>query len=162
MENKILDAFLKYLLNTEYNQFNEIRNDVYIKSEFLKTIDNSTLHSALLKLVKDEYVTEKSENVIDPFFNTPTTYYYYNISFDGMFFIKNGGYHLAFLEVQRKESVYDDLKNEQKKQSITLLRLNRWLVFGAIVVAIDSILNILHFFGVYFDTNNFLFCIKPN
>ncbi|MEO8254574.1 MAG: hypothetical protein ABI554_09330 [Flavobacterium sp.] len=161
MELKILDELLKYLSITEHNTFAYIKNDANEKSEFLKDIDNSTFHSALLKLVKDGYVNQDSENATDRIFNTPKVNHYYNISFEGMFFIKKGGYHQAFLETQRKENAYVDLQNEQRRQSASLVMLNRWVVFGAIVVAIDSILNILHFFGVYFDTSNLLFCIKP-
>ncbi|WP_158980942.1 MULTISPECIES: hypothetical protein [unclassified Flavobacterium] len=161
MELKILDEILKYLLITEHDTFAFIKNDANKKSDFLKDIDNSTFYSALLKLVKDGYVNQNSKNTTDPIFNSPRTDNYYYISFEGMFFIKNGGYHQATLEAQRKENEYDALKSEQQKQAVSLLRLNLWLVFGAVVVAIDSILNILHFFGVYFDTSNFLFCIKP-
>lgn len=161
MELKILDEILKHLLTTEHNTFAFIKNDANIKSNFLKDIDNYTFNSALLKLVKDGYVNQNSENTTDPIFNSPRTNHYYYISFEGMFFIKNGGYHQALLETQRKENAYADLQTEQRRQSASLVTLNRWIVFGAIVVAIDSILNILHFFGVYFDTSNFLFCIKP-
>jgi hypothetical protein len=151
MEFKILDELLKYLLTSDCYSYVQIRNDTIIKSEFLKTVENFKFEAALEKLVKDEYVTKKTQDII-----------YYAISFEGICFIKNGGYHQALLETHRKENAYSDLQTEQKKQAISLLRLNRWLVFGAIVVAIDSTLNILHFFGVYFDVNNFLFCIKPN
>ena len=150
-ELKILDELLKYLLITEHNTFAFIKNDANKKSEFLKEVDNSTFHSALLKLVKDGYVNENSENTTDKIFNTPKTNHYYKISFEGMFFIKNGGYHKAFLENKKKENAFADLQKEQRKQASALVRLNRWLVFGAIVVAIDSILNILNYFGVSYD-----------
>ncbi|WP_166926288.1 hypothetical protein [Flavobacterium poyangense] len=155
MELKILDALLTYLKDTKHNTFQFIKSDVKNKSTFLKDIDDKILYSALLKLVKDDYVYEDLQKIGSLSGNI------YNISFEGIFFIKKGGYHQALLEAQRKENEYDDLKNEQRKQSASLVRLNRWMVFGAIVVAIDSILNILHFFGVYFNTSNFLFCVKP-
>lgn len=154
-ELKILDELLRYLLKTDFRTFKSIRNDTFDNYIFFKTVDNYTLEVALLKLAKDEYVIETNKDINNPQKS------HYHISFEGMFFIKNGGYGQALLEVQRKENEYDDLKTEQKKQAISLLRLNRWLVFGAIVVAIDSILNIFHFFGVYFDTSNLLFCVKP-
>jgi hypothetical protein len=161
MELKILDELLKYLLITKYSEFAYMKNDANKNSEFLKDVENSTFHSALLKLVKDGYVNENSENTTDRIFNTPRTNYFYNISFEGMFFINNGGYAKQNAETLKKETEYENVQAEQRKQASALVRLNRWLVFGAIVVAIDSILNILHFFGVYFDTSNFLFCIKP-
>lgn len=155
MEQKILDELLLFLKETECDTFYSIEKDINNKSVIFKDIDSKTLLSALLKLVKDDYVSENYRDI------GPLSGYTYNISFDGLFFINNGGYHKAFLEAQRKENDYELLKNEQRKQSASLVRLNRWMVFGAIVVAIDSILNILHFFGIYFDTSNFLFCIKP-
>ena len=161
MELKILDEILKYLLTTEHDTFAFIKNDANKKSDFLNNIDNSTFNSALLKLVKDGYVNQNSENTTDQIFNTPRTNNYYYISFEGKFFINNGGYATKNSENLKKEIEYENIQTEQRKQASALVRLNRWLVFGAIVVAIDSVLNILNFFGVYFDTSNFLFCIKP-
>lgn len=155
MEQKILDELLVFLKETKCDTFYSIESEIKNKSVILKDINSKILHSALLKLVKDDYVFENYRNI------GPLSGYTYNISFDGIFFITNGGYHQALLEAQRKENDYDDLKTEQRRQSASLVRLNRWMVFGAIVVAIDSILNILHFFGVYFDTSNFLLCVKP-
>ncbi len=162
MELEILDALLKYLLHNSNNSFSFIKDDDKLKSEFLQEVENNTLASALLKLVKDGYVNSHLNKVGLNSDNTPRTIDYYNISFEGIFFIKNGGYHKALLETQRKENAYADLQTEQRKQASTLVKLNCWLVFGAVVVAIDSILNIMHFFGVYFDTSNFLFCVKAN
>jgi hypothetical protein len=162
MELKILDELLKYLLITEYCEFAFMKNDANKNSEFLKDIESPTFHSALLKLVKDGYVNESSQNTTDEIFNTPRTNYFYQISFEGMFFIKNGGYAKQNSENLKKETEYESIQSEQRKQASALVRLNRWLVFGAIVVAIDSVLNILNFFGVYFDTSNFLFCVKAN
>lgn len=159
---KILDELLKYLDKTEFTTFAKMRNDANKKSKFLKDIDNFIFKSALLKLVKDGYVLEYSENTTDRIFDGQIINYSYNISFEGIFFIKNGGYAKQNSENLKKETEYENIQTEQRNQASAIVRLNRWLVFGAIVVAADSILNILHFFGVYFDTNNFLFCIKPN
>lgn len=160
-EFKILDGILRYLLKNGNKSFSSIKEDDKLKSEISLDIENNTLASAFIKLVKDGYVNINEQTIGLKMDNSPRNVDYYNISFEGIFFIKKGGYHQALLEVQRKENEYDDLKNEQRKQSASLVQLNRWMVFGAIVVAIDSILNILHFFGVYFDTSNFLFCVKP-
>lgn len=160
-ELEILDGILKYLLNNGNNAFSYIKDDEKLKNELSQEVENNTLASALIKLVKDEYVNSHLKKVGLNSDNTPVTVEYYNITFEGIFFIKRGGYRQEFLEAQRKENAYVILNAEQRKQSISLLWLNRWVAFGAVVVAIDSILNILHFFGVYFDTSNFLFCIKP-
>ncbi len=158
---KILDELLKYLEITEFRTFAEMKNDANDKSVFLKDIDNFIFKSALLKLVKDGYVIKYIENTTDKIFNTPQINNYYDISFEGLFFINNGGYEKQNAENLKKETEYENIQIEQRKQASDLVRLNRWLVFGAIVVAIDSVLNILHFFCVYFETSNLFFCIKP-
>lgn len=147
-ELEILDGILKYLLNNGNNTFSFIKDDENLKSAFSQEVENNTLASAFIKLVKDGYVNINEQSIGLKMDNSPRSVNYYNISFEGMFFIKDGGYHQALLEVQRKENAYDVLKTEQRKQSISLLWLNRWVAFGAVVVAIDSILNILHFFGI--------------
>jgi len=152
---KILDELLKYLTETEHNQFAYIRNDVNDKSEFLKDIDNSTLHSALLKLVKDGYVNMESENSTDRLFNKPKTDYFYKISFEGLVFIKNLGYQNQLDENQKKQNEVSDLKSEQFAHSVSLVRLNRWLVIltwviatGAFVAGIYYLIEILKAFGI--------------
>lgn len=161
MEIEMLDGILKYLLNNGNNSFSDIKEDIKLKSQFSQEVEKNTLKSAFIKLVKDGYVNVNEQTKGINMNKTPYIVECYNISFEGIFFVKNGGYHQALLEAQRKENAYADLQIEQRRQSSALLRLNYWLVFGAIVVAIDSILNILNFFGVYFDTSNFLFCVKP-
>ena len=152
---KILDELLKYLTETEYNKWIGIRNDTLKKSDFLKDIGNSTLHSALLKLVKDEYVNQDSENTTNQIFNTPRTNHYYKISFEGLVFIKNGGYQNQNDEIQRKQNELSDLKSQQSAHSISLVRLNRWLVIltwviaiGTFVAGIYYLIEILKAFGI--------------
>ena len=142
---KILDELLKYLVKTEHDQFAYIRNDVNDKSEFLKDIGNSTLHSALLKLVKDGYVNQESENTTDQIFNTPRTNHYYKISFKGLVFIKYGGYQNQLDKNQKKENEVSDLKSQQFAHSVSLFRLNRWLVTLTWVIAIGTFIA-----GIYY------------
>lgn len=153
---KILDELLRYLSGTEHTQFAYIRNDVNDNSSFLKDIDNSTLHSAILKLVKDGYVNQESEKTTDQIFNTPRTNHYYKISFEGLFFIKNGGYKNQNLEIQKKEIKYEKIQSEQSRQARSLVRLNYWLVvltwviaIGTFVAALYYLLEILKFFGIF-------------
>lgn len=154
---KILDELLKYLVETEHNQFAYIRNDVNDKSDFLKNIDNRTLHSALLKLVKDGYVNQESEKTTDQIFNTPRTDHYYRISFEGLVFIKNGGYENHYAKIQMKENELSDLKSQQSRHSTALVRLNRWLVILTWVIAIGTLVA-----GIYYlieILKSFGFCI---
>lgn len=154
---KILDELLEYLLTTELNRLEELRNDTIKKSEFLKSVNNFTFNSALKKLSKDGYVIEKYKKIVTQKSNIQktNTYYYYDISFDSMFFIKNGGYRQEALVAQRKEDEYVLVNAEQKLHASSLLRANEKLAFltwiiaiGTGIAAIYYLLEILAFFGV--------------
>ena len=167
-EIEILDGILKYLLNNGNNSFSHIKEDIKLKAEFSQKVENNTLASAFIKLVNDGYVNVNEQTRGINMNKTPYVVECYNISFEGSFFIKNDGYRQASLEAQRKEDEYELLNGEQKLHATALLSLNRRMVlltwaiaFGTLIAAIYYFLEILHFFGVYFDTTNFLFCIKP-
>jgi hypothetical protein len=168
MELEILDALLKYLLHNSDKSFSDIKEDVKLKAEISQKVENNTLDSALVKLVKDGYVNVNEQTRGINMNKTPYVVECYNISFEGMFFIKNGGYRQASLEAQRKANEYELLNAEQKLHATALLSLNRRMVrltwaiaIGTLIASVYYFLEILHFFGVYFDTSNFLFCIKP-
>lgn len=153
---KILDDLLKYLVETEYNEFAYIRNDVNDKSEFLKNIDNRTLHSALLKLVKYGYVNQESEKTTDRLFNTPRTDHYYRISFEGLVFIKNGGYENEFHKSQSIESLknemiqrQNDLEEKQSRNQTQLVVLTWVIALGTLIAGVYYFLEILGFFGTF-------------
>ncbi|MFE3872203.1 hypothetical protein ACFX5F_13320 [Flavobacterium sp. ZS1P70] len=155
MENKILDELLKYLLETDYDEFAHIRNDANKKSDFLKNIDNAILKSALLKLVKDGYVNQNSENTTDQLFDTPRTNYFYNISFEGRVFIKNGGYENQNRENQKKENWNNEmterqnaLEEQQSSNQFQLVLLTWVIAIGTLVAAAYYLIEILKFFCV--------------
>ena len=167
-ELEILDGILKYLLNNGNNTFSYIKDDENLKSEIPQEVDKNTLASAFIKLVKDGYVNENKQTRGMNMNKTPYVVDCCNISFEGIFFIKNGGYRQASIEARRKEDAYELLNAEQKLHASALLSLNRRMVFltwaiaiGTVIASIYYFLEILHFFGVYFDTSNFLFCVKP-
>ncbi|MCD8423649.1 hypothetical protein [Tenacibaculum finnmarkense] len=145
---KILDELLKYMTETNHDKFNQIRHDVNDKSDFLKDVDNPTLHSALLKLVKDGYVNRESEDSIDPLFKTPRTDYFYKISFEGLVFIKNGGYHNYYEKTRMKENELSDLKSQQSRHSTHLVFLTWLIALGTLIAGVYYILEILKTLGV--------------
>lgn len=168
MEIKILDGILKYLLNNGNNSFSDIKEDIKLKSQFSQEVEKNTLKSAFVKLVQDGYVNVNEQIRGINMNKTPYVVECYNISFEGMFFTKNGGYRQASFEAQRKANEYERLNDEQKLHATALLSLNRRMVLltwaiaiGTVIASIYYFLEILHFFGVYFDTSNFLFCVKP-
>jgi hypothetical protein len=144
-ELEILDELLKYMLTTACCNYVSIRNDTIKNHSFLKDIDNPTLNAALLKLAKDGYLNE----IIDI---SGTNY---DISFEGIMFIKSEGYTNQNRQNHIKENENADLKSEQNRQAKVLVALNRWLVFltwiialGTLIAAIYYLLEVLAFLGV--------------
>ena len=162
MENiNILDALLKYLEITNFRTFAEMRNDANEKSEFLKDIDNFIFKSALLKLVKDGYAIEYSETTTDRIFGGEKTNYYFDISFEGIFFIKNGGYENEFQKNQKQQIEYSSLQKKQSLLEQKQLKIQSQLVLLTLIVALGTliaglyyILEILAFFGVLISQKN--------
>lgn len=158
---KILDELLKYLSITEHTQFVYIRNDINNKSEYLKDIDNFTLHSALIKLEKDGYVNTESKDSIDPLFKSPRKDHYYKISFEGLVFIKNGGYESEYQKNQKEQIEYSELKKKQslleEKQvsnQFQIVVLTWIIALGTLIAGLYYILEILEFFGVLTSQKN--------
>lgn len=149
MELEILDALLKYLKDTNHNTFQHIKSDVKNKSAFLKDIDDKILYSALLKLVKDDYVYEDFQKIGSLSGNV------YNISFEGIFFINNGGYEKEHQNNQKAEIESAELKKrqfllEEKHSSIQgqIVFLTLIIAIGTLIPAVYYIIEILKFFGV--------------
>lgn len=167
-EIEILDGILKYLLSNGNDTFLNIESDIKQKSQFFKDIEKTTIESAFIKLVKDGYVNQTEKTRGMNMNKTPYVVECYTISFEGIFFIKIGGYHQALIEDQRKANEYELLNAEQKLHATALLSLNQRMVLltwaiaiGTGIAALYYLLEILSFFGVYFDTSNLIFCIKP-
>ena len=152
---KILDELLKFLSKTEHTEFAYIRNEIEQKSNFLKEIDNPTLHSALLKLVKDGYVNQKSKNGTDQLFNSPRTYDYYTISFEGLVFIDCGGYENQIRKNQSIESLKNEMTEQQNAFEEKQVRFQGQIAFltwiialGTLIAAVYYFLEILKFYGI--------------
>lgn len=162
MENiKILDELIKYLKVTKFRTFVEIRNDANEKSNFLKDIDNFIFKSAVLKFVKDGYVIEYSEITTDRIFGGQITNYSYDISFEGIFFIKNGGYENGYQKNQKQQIEYSELKKKQslleEKQvsnQFQIVVLTWIIALGTIIAGVYYILEIFAFFGILQSQKN--------
>ena len=154
MEIEILDTLLRYLLDNSNNSFSFIKNDDKLKSKFSQEVENDTLSSALLKLVKDEYVNSHLKSVGFNSDESLKTVEHYNISFEGIFFIKNGGYENQIrmnkkkenenIALQKKQFLLED-KHSSYQFQLTLLT---WVVvFGTVVAGIYYTIEVLKFFG---------------
>lgn len=143
---KILDELLKHLTETEHTEFGRIRNETIEKSGFLKDIGNSTLHSALLKLVKDGYVNQESENTTDRLFNTPRTDHYYKISFEGLVFIDCGGYENQIRENQTLENLKSEMTERQNALELKQVRFQGQIAFLTWVIALGTLIAGVYYF----------------
>ena len=157
----ILDDLLRYLLITKHNQFNSFVQDKDNKTILLNLIDNSILHSALLKLVKDGYVNQNSDNVTDRIFGTTKTDHYFKISFEGTVFIENGGYENEYQKTQKEQNDYSELKKKQslleEKQisnQFQIVVLTWIIALGTLIAGLYYVLEILDFFGVLTSRKN--------
>ncbi|WP_281635785.1 hypothetical protein [Flavobacterium marginilacus] len=142
MELEILDALLKYLKDTNHNTFQHIKSDVKNKSAFLKEIDDKTLYSALLKLVKDDYVYEDFQKMGTLSGNL------YNISFEGLSFIAEGGYVSRKERNQSQDKKLNDIAIVQSFQQKWIHRLTWIIGLGTLVAGVYYLIEILKFFGV--------------
>lgn len=142
MELKILDALLTYLKDTNHNTFQFIKSDVKNKSAFLKEIDDKTLYSALLKLVKDDYVYEDFQKIGTLNGNL------YNISFEGLSFISEGGYVSRKERNQSQDKKLNDIAILQSFQQRWILRLTWIIGLGTLVAGVYYLIEILKFFCV--------------
>jgi DNA-binding PadR family transcriptional regulator len=142
MELEILDALLKYLKDTSHNTFQYIKSDVKNKSAFLKEIDDKTLYSALLKLVKDDYVYEDFQKM-----GTLNGNLYY-ISFEGLSFIAEGGYVSRNERNQAQDKKLNDIAIVQSFQQKWIHRLTWIIGLGTLVAGVYYLIEILKFFGV--------------
>ncbi len=154
-EFKILDGILRYLLKNGNKSFTYIKEDSQLKSEFAVDIDNNTLASAFVKLVKDKYVNINEQTIGLKMDNSPRNINYYNISFEGIIFIKNDGYEKEHQNNQKIEIESAEMKKrqfllEEKHSSIQfqLLVLTWVIAIGTSVAAIYYLLEVLKFLGV--------------
>ncbi|MGO4921620.1 hypothetical protein [Maribacter spongiicola] len=151
---KILDELLIFLSKTNENQFPYIKNELEKESDFLKNIENSLLHAALLKLVKDGYVNEESEEYTDPLFKTPKINYFYKISFEGLVFMNHGGYENLIRKNQTLENLRNEMTERQNALEEKQVRFQGQIVFltwaialGTLIAAVYYFLEILKFYG---------------
>lgn len=148
MELEILDALLKYLKDTKHNTFTSIANDAKKESEFLKGIEDKTLHYALLKLVKDNYVNQDFQKIGTLNGNL------YEISFEGLSFISEGGYVLREKRNRLQDKKLNDIEITQSLQQKWILRLTWVIGIGTLVAGVYYLIEILKFFGILKTCHN--------
>lgn len=153
MEIKLLDDILKYLLHIQKAEKPYIVGLKPIDSSFIK-IDNSFFKSAILKLLKDDYIY-LGNNVELKNINNLSIAGLIEITFDGIIFINQGGYQNYYNKLLIEQNLISEIKDEQRRHSKALVHLNRWMVGLTIVVAIGTLIaaiyylvEIFSFFGI--------------
>lgn len=141
MELEIIDSLLLYLKNqNDLLDVHEILRG--FKSEHPKFEDqDNTIYSALLKLIKDEYVVETNVNSV-----TDGQIKCHHISFDGIVFLAQGGY-LHQIEENRQMEIKS---NEFHRIQISLRKLTAWVAVGSVVAAAYYAIEIYKFLKVHF------------
>ena len=149
IELKVLDDLLRTLLVSNSFKYSKIINETIDRCDFLKNVQTYIFESALLKLSKDCYVLET--NIV---INYPIQSHF-NISFEGIVFIKNGGYEKQYQQTQQKEIEFYEMMNRQSalesKNTLfqaQLVVLTYLIAFGTLVAAIYYLLEVLAFLGV--------------
>lgn len=168
MEFDLLDQILVYLNDVrEYSVFENIGKHFY--GDGITKMQKSNLNSALLKLLKDEFVLEDSFDEIrqnDLGEKRKYDVYAYSISFEGIIFIQQGGYRAQMdrnqrLQNERLNLEYENqlLRMEQRHLSRVTVRLTWVVAIAAVLPSIYAFFQILEYFG-YFRTNaiKILYC----
>jgi DNA-binding PadR family transcriptional regulator len=142
MELEILDALLTYLKKTNSNTFQFIKRDIKNKSELLKGIDEKTLTSALSKLYKDDFINKDLQEI------GTLKGHLYEITFEGLSFISEGGYVLRKERNQLQDKKLNDIAIVQAFQQKWIHVLTWVIGVGTLVSAIYYFLEILKIFGL--------------
>lgn len=146
MQFKILDELLHYLATATKVSFSGIRSECSEKSDFLKSLSNVIIYDALHKLVKDGYaIKDKQNKSIGS--KEPVDIYY--ISFEGRFFIIDGGYEGQMGRNHTKENEYALIAIEQRRQARQIVYLNWVIAVGTAIASVYAIVEILKTFGFF-------------
>lgn len=148
-ELKILDELLRTLLVSNSLKYKNIINKTIDRCKFLNEVETYTFESALLKLSKDGYVLETNKVINYPLQSD------FNISFEGIVFIKDDGYEKQSQRTRQKEIEVSEIASRQSALELKNTRLQAQLVvltclisFGTLLSAIYYLLEILAFFGL--------------
>ncbi|TCN50015.1 hypothetical protein D0809_24025 [Flavobacterium circumlabens] len=133
MEFKLLDDLLNVIANLDRkSDFNSIQNILGLQYPYTNEISEQVIYSAFRKLRKDGYVTEVKETLSNEMgANILAEFISYEVSFEGIVFLKFGG--------------YSQEKNNQLRRDKQDTRNRNQLLFLNIVIALGTLIA-----GVYY------------
>lgn len=140
-EVKFLDEILYHLLDVPNHKGKEFYEFDFQKKHY--SIDREYIKSAVNKLIKDGYVHSlvPENNVI---INARIAGMYY-LTFEGMFFIKNGGY-----EAQKLSDYNLSVKTLKEEKQTRFY--NRVILAGTVIASIYALFQILKELGAFSET----------
>ena len=158
---QVLDKILSILINTDRKNYykvleHELYQDVLLKVQLTDLI----IKKSLEKLISENYITEIKTVVFDDFLKSDVEHIIYEITWEGQFFISQGGYSGRYFrenEIKERLTKIEDeqLLNSriQTTQSENMTNLTRYI---AIFTAITTIYYLIEIFKMFFKCSNSL------
>ena len=100
------------------------------------------------KLIKDDYVWFVEKASVFPEFGTVK---YYRITFEGIFYIRGGGYSADMEKNQSAEKRLVELERFQINIQTSVNRLTKLIALGTLVAAVYYLIEICKFLKGYFS-----------
>ncbi|MFT3796573.1 hypothetical protein [Flavobacterium sp.] len=145
----ILDAILTYLHDqNEPVEFFSVSSGILPILKERIPIEENIVKGALRKLFKDEFL-ETSEK--ESAFQDWGIVKYYQISFEGVFFLRSGGYDGQADRIRAAKNASDAIAIEQQRQALLLLDMNILMGLGAAIGALYVILEIVKYAVEFFQ-----------
>jgi hypothetical protein len=147
-----LDCVLMYLFLKQEPSKAKI-GEVTIGVYHLIKSHETEINQIIYKLIKDNYVRFEDTTVYtDTHLLRPTANLvrYYNITFEGVLFLKSGGYTVQKAIFISENKKLETLKSDQIKRDEFLKILTWWIAAGAIVASIYYLIEIYKEFHLFF------------
>jgi len=148
---KLLDLILVNFKNFETTIVSNFEIYKKISANLLTEYTTmQSVESALKKLVKDGYLIEnppKEEELLGQIITT----FYYKLSWDGRFFIENGGYNGVILKESAERKRLRDLEVRTQNSNDTMIKLTRWVAGATIVAGAYYLIEIIKFILSFFS-----------
>ena len=160
---QILDNILSILSNTSKDKiyFKSIEYELYQNILFKKQLTDLIIKKSIEKLVSEKYISEINSVVFNELLNKKINETTYEITFEGQFYISQGGYlGKYYKEKAEKERVINLEKeqlanahkiNELQKGQLSVTKILAWLTGVASVYYLIEIVKFVNSFCHFWD-----------
>ena len=152
METDILDEILNYLLYVQKQPKPYQVGKDKIDQSFMK-YEKGFFKAAVNKLIKEGYVI-MLKNVNEQVISQKYVAGLFDITFDGIIFIINGGYHAQQRRIERDNNNFQELQVRQDALAKSTFRLTVVIAIGTSIAGVYYFLYILDFFGILKASTN--------